>query len=93
MPRNSPDAVRHDVLARMERGEKVTKLAIIGAAMLEAALMAFAILYMDWTVKLQVQLFVFSVIGYTIIVLGMVALAGHISRSVGRVLAALDARE
>lgn len=87
------DGIRQGVLARMERGERLVKIGIIGAVMVETGLLLFALLYMDWRDRGQVQLFIFAVMGYTIIVLGMVALAGHITRSIGRVLAALDARE
>ena len=87
------DGIRQGVLARMERGERLVKIGIIGAVMVETGLLLFALLYMDWRDRDQVQLFIFAVMGYTIIVLGMVALAGHITRSIGRVLAALDARE
>lgn len=84
------DSIRQGVLARMERGEKMLKFGIIAAAVAESGLMAFALIYMDWKDKVQVELFIFSILGYTIIVLGMVALAGHVTRAVGRILEALE---
>jgi hypothetical protein len=38
-------------------------------------------------------LFVFSVLSYTTIAFGLIALGAHVSRSVARVLGALDAAE
>ena len=93
MPNRDLDNIRHGVLAKMERGEKLVRFGIIAASMAEAGLLAFAVIYLDWTDKVQVELFIFSIMGYTIIVLGMVALAGHITRTVGRVLATLETQQ
>ena len=87
------DAVRASVLDRMERGQRVVRGAILVAALLEATLFAVAIVYVDWKDRTQVLLFLLSVVGYSIVALGLIALGGHVSRSVGRVLAALDALE
>ncbi len=84
------DAVRGSVLTRMERADRFTRLAIYAAAVVELALFAVAIYLVDWDNRVERLLFVFSVLSYTIIALGLLALGGHVTRSVGRVLAALD---
>ena len=86
------DAVRASVLDRMERGDRVTRGAVIVAALLEAGLFAVALLYVDWKDRTQVLIFLLAALSYSIIALGMVALGGHVSRTVARVLAALDAQ-
>ena len=86
------DAVRASVLDRMERGDRVMRYAIVGAGLLEAGLFAIAFLYVDWRDHTQVLIFLLAALSYSIIALGMVALGGHVSRTVARVLAALDAQ-
>lgn len=86
------ETIQASVLDRMERADRLMKSAIIGAALVEAVLFAVALYLIDWHDRQQTLLFLFSVLSYTIIVLGMVALAGHVTRSVGRVLAAMGSR-
>jgi hypothetical protein len=90
MPAPDLDAVRQSVLDQMERSHRLTTLAIVGAAIAEAALFAVAFLMVDWSDHLQRLLFLCFTLSYTILALGLMALGGHVSRSVGRVLAALD---
>ena len=92
MPENDLDRVRAGVLDRMEKAARVQRIGIIVAALLEAAIIAFALIALNWKDRTQVLLFLFSTAGYTIVVLGLVALGAHVSRSVGRVLAALESR-
>jgi Na+/citrate or Na+/malate symporter len=84
------DTIREGVLTRMERADRMMRLAIFAGAAVELVLFAIAIYMVDWHNRVETLLFVFSVLSYTIIVLGMVALAAHVSRCVGRVLAAMD---
>lgn len=84
------DAVRESVLTRMERADRMTRLAIFAGAAVELALFAVAIYMVDWHSRVERLLFLFSVLSYTIIVMAIAALAGHVTRSVGRVLAAMD---
>lgn len=84
------DAVRDSVLTRMERADRLTRLAIFAAGTVELALFAVAIYMVDWDNRVERLLFVFSVLSYTIIALGLLALGAHVTRSVGRVLAAMD---
>ena len=68
-------------------------MAIMGAASVEGLLMVVALLKVTWANSTHVLLFVFSILGYTIVVLGLVALGAHVSRVGARVVAALGDRE
>jgi hypothetical protein len=75
----------------MERSDRLVKSAIIAAAVVEAFLFLAAILLADWANPLHRLVFILSVLTYSVLGCGMIALAGHISRSVGRVLIAIEA--
>ena len=77
----------------MDRDAQRVRLTVIGAAMMEGLLMVIALLKINWKNDTQVLMFVFSVLGYTIIALGLAALGAHVSRVGARVVAALDGRD
>lgn len=87
------DRARGKVLDRMETGEKLMRFGMGAAALLELAMLAACILLIDWGNREQVLLFVIFLLSYFILVLGMLALAGHVTSATGRILAVLDARE
>lgn len=86
----SLDGARERVLDRMEVGRRLTNFVTGAAALLEGALLIACILLVDWSDRTQILLFVIFILSYFILVLGMVALAGHVTSSTGRILAALD---
>jgi hypothetical protein len=90
MPANDLDSIRQGVLDRMERGDRLVKSAIIGAAVVEGLLLGVAVFLADWSNPLHRLVFILSILTYSVVACGLVALAGHISRSVGRVLIALE---
>lgn len=90
MPAQDLDNIRKSVLDRMERGDRLVKWAIIAAAMVEGLLLVAAIFIADWSNPLHRLVFILSILTYSVVACGLVALAGHISRSVGRVLIALE---
>ena len=85
----SLDDVRTSVLDRVERGERATKLAIVAAALVEALMLALALALTDWKDPVQRLLFIFSVLSYSIIALGLFALGGHVTRTVGHLMDAI----
>jgi hypothetical protein len=87
------DEIRGSVLDRMERAERNVRLAIMGAAVAEMALFVVAFALVDWHNHTEKLLFVFSVLSYTTIAFGLIALGAHVSRSAARVLGALDTAE
>lgn len=92
MQTRQTDDVVTGVLDRMERHARTTKLAILGAAAVEGVLLMIALIMVNWGDRTHVLLFIFSVLGYTIIALGLAALGAHVSRVGARVVAALDDR-
>jgi hypothetical protein len=52
--------------------------------------MVIALLTIDWRNDTHVLLLVFSVLGYTIVALGLAALGAHVSSVGARVVTALD---
>lgn len=87
------DVIRERVLDRMERDARNVKLAVLAGAALEAVLGIATLRLVDWHDRTQVLVCVVGLLVYSILVLGLVALGAHVSRSVGRVLVALDARD
>lgn len=85
------DEVRGNVLDQLESGQRLINLAAGGASILELAMLVACILLVDWGDRTQVLLFVIFILSYFILVLCMLALAGHVTRSTARVLAVLDA--
>ncbi|MEO5903122.1 MAG: hypothetical protein ABIQ55_03830 [Gemmatimonadaceae bacterium] len=85
------DDIRGSVLDRMERAERGVRLAIAGAAVAEMALFVVAFTLIDWNNHIERLLFIFSVLSYTTIAFGLVALGAHVTRSVARLAGALEA--
>jgi hypothetical protein len=84
------DEIRESVLDRMERAERNVRYAIIGAAIAEMALFVAAFALIDWHNHTEKVIFVCSVLSYTTIALGLIALGAHVSRSAARILGAMD---
>ena len=84
------DAVRGEALARIARGERNFKLAFFAAVAFEAVFLALFLLAADFSNRTHVLLLVATVGGYTVVVLGLVALGAHVSRGVARVLKAVE---
>lgn len=90
---DSLDEARGNVLDRMESAQRLMNFAIAAAGVLEIAMLAACILLVDWGDRSQVLLFLIFILSYFIIVLGMLALAGHVTRSTGRLLAVLEMQQ
>ena len=85
------DEMRGSVLDRMERAERNVKISIAAAALAEMALFLAAFTLVDFSNHLEKLIFVFSILSYTTIAFGLVALGAHMSRNMARVLGAIDA--
>ena len=84
------DAIRGEALARVERGERNFKLAFFGGIAFEALFLVVLLLAADLSNRTHVLLLVATVGGYTVVVLGLVALGAHVSRGFARVLKAVE---
>ena len=83
------DTIRQGALARMERADRNMKLAIFGAVLVEMVFIVTVLLTIDLGNRVERLIFVTSILGYTIVVLGLAALGAHVSRSAGRILMVL----
>ena len=73
----------------METGRRLVRFAF-ARGLLEVAMLIACIVLVDWNDRTQILLFLIFILSYFILVLGMVALAGHVTSATGRILAALD---
>lgn len=85
------DEVRNDVLARMDRAERNYKLAFVAAVAVEALFLVAFLFLADFTNRTHVLLLVATIMTYSILAIGLVALGAHVNRAILRVLHAIDA--
>jgi hypothetical protein len=86
------DEIRGDVLARMDRAQRNFKLAFFGAVALEAIFLIAFLFLADFKNRTHVLILMGTVMTYSILALGLVALGAHVNRAVLRVLHAIDAK-
>jgi hypothetical protein len=85
------DAVRANVMQRIDRAERNYRFAFFGAVALEGVFLITFLLLADLHNRTHVLLLLATVMSYSVIVLGLVALGAHINRGFLRVLQAIDA--
>ena len=90
MPAPTVDDIREGVLRRMERQTNTIRMVVLAAAGVEALLLGLALRVVDLKDPAHVLILVTSVLGYTIVVLGLAALGAHVSRAANRVVAVLE---
>jgi hypothetical protein len=84
------DEIRNDVMARMDRAERNYKLAFIAAAVVEGAFLVAFLLLADFKNRTHVLLLLGTVMTYSILAIGLIALGAHVNRAILRVLQAID---
>lgn len=84
------DGVRAAAMARIDRSERNFRLAFIGAGIVESAFIVSFLVLADLSNRLHLLLLISTVSGYSIVVLGLMALGAHINRCVARVLKAVE---
>jgi hypothetical protein len=84
------DEARFKVLARIKRSERNFKLALLAAVALEALFLVAFLLAADFSNRMHLLLLLATVGSYSVVVLGLVALAAHVNRGVLRVLKAIE---
>jgi hypothetical protein len=84
------NGVRSEALNRMERSERHFKLAFYAAVAFEALFLVVFLLKANLKDPLHVLLLLSTVSGYTIIILGLIALGAHVSRNTQTVLRAIE---
>jgi hypothetical protein len=84
------DEVRDDVLSRIDRAQRNYKLAILSAAVVEGIFLLTFLLTVDFKNRTHLLILIGSVMTYTIVCLGLVALGALINRNALRVMQALE---
>ena len=84
------DEIRNDVLARMDRAERNYKLAFVAAAGVEVVFLVAFVLLADFANRTHVLLLLGTVMTYSILAVGLIALGAHVNRAILRVLQAID---
>jgi len=84
------DAVRSEVLARINRSERNFKLAFFAAVAVEALFLVTFLLAADLSNRMHLLLLIATVGSYSIVLLGLVALGAHMNRGVLRILKAIE---
>ena len=85
------DTVRANVMQRIDRAERNYRLAFFGAVALEGVFLIAFLLMADLHNRTHVLLLLGTVMSYSMIVLGLVALGAYVNRGFLRVLQAIEA--
>jgi len=85
------DDVRSDALAQIDKTRRHYRLAFFGAVALEGIFLMTFLFAADFHNRTHVLLLIATVMSYSILALGLVALGAHVNRSTLRVLQAIDA--
>jgi len=83
--------IRVNTLNLIERNERNYKLSFIGAAFVEALFFAAFLLLADFSNRVHILLLIMTIVIYTIMAFGLLALGLHVNRNTLRVLNALEA--
>jgi hypothetical protein len=84
------DAIRARALDRVAKRERDVKLAILGAGVVEGGMLATFLLLADLSNRSHLLLLVASLLVYSTLALGLVALGAHMNRVGERVLMAVE---
>ena len=90
IPTDRPNPVLHAALAEADRRERWGRLALYGAALLEALLLAAALMVMDFDDPTHLLIFLMAMLAYTTLALGLVALGARSSAADARLLHAIQ---
>ncbi len=85
------DSVRTEVMQRVDSAERNYRLAFFGGVVLEGLFLLLFLFCADLSNKTHVLLLIATVMSYSIVILGLVALGAHVNRTTLRVLQAIDA--
>jgi hypothetical protein len=83
------DRIRETALARIDRHDRNVRLAFLGGALVEGALLAGFLALADLSQPLHLLLLIATVGTYTIVLLGLAALSAHLGRGLQRILQAI----
>lgn len=85
-----PSSAVHAALAEAERRDRWSRLAIYGAALVEALLLGAALMVMDFDDDTHLLVFIMAMLAYTTLALGLVALGARNGAANARLLHAIQ---
>ncbi len=83
--------IRSNTLNQIERNERNYKFSFVGAAFVELLFLVAFLLLADFSNRVHVLLLIMTIVIYTIMAFGLLALGLHVNRNTLRVLSALEA--
>ena len=83
--------IRSNTLNLIERNERNYKFSFVGAAFVELLFLIAFLLLADFSNRVHVLLLIMTIVIYTIMAFGLLALGLHVNRNTLRVLNALEA--
>jgi hypothetical protein len=90
MTTDHPTSALQTVLAEAERRERWGRIALYGAALVEALLLGAALMVMDFGNDTHLLVFIMAMLSYTTLALGLAALGARMSASNARLLHAIQ---
>ncbi len=85
--------IRENTLNQIERNERNYKFSFIGAAFVELLFLVAFLLLADFSNRVHVLLLIMTIVIYTIMAFGLLALGLHVNRNTLRVLNAIELLE
>jgi len=85
--------IRSNTLNQIERNERNYKFSFIGAAFVELLFLVAFLLLADFSNRVHVLLLIMTIVIYTIMAFGLLALGLHVNRNTLRVLNAIELLE
>ncbi len=85
--------IRENTLNLIERNERNYKFSFIGAAFVELLFLVAFLLLADFSNRVHVLLLIMTIVIYTIMAFGLLALGLHVNRNTLRVLNAIELLE
>ncbi len=84
------EQIRSQALERIDRSERNFKLAFYAAVMVEGLFLIAFLFLMEFHNRTHILILIAAVGGYSVVVLGLVALGAHFNRGILRVLKAME---
>ncbi len=85
--------IRSNTLNQIERNERNYKFSFVGAAFVELLFLVAFLMLADFSNRIHVLLLIMTIVIYTIMAFGLLALGLHVNRNTLRVLNAIELLE
>jgi len=85
--------IRSNTLNQIERNERNYKFSFVGAAFVELLFFVAFLLLADFSNRVHILLLIMTIVIYTIMAFGLLALGLHVNRNTLRVLNAIELLE